>query len=55
MEVNVLNGSIQDKRALERSTADNVSLKANLDYVAMMTNVDIPVETEVDSNVVSEN
>lgn len=55
MQIIIIKGDIRDKRALERSTADNVSLKSNLDYVAMMTNVDIPVETEVDSNVVPEN
>lgn len=54
MEVNVLNGSIQDKRALENAAATNATLKANLDYVAMMADVDIPTEGD-ENNVVPEN
>ena len=54
MEIIINNGSIADKRALENANADNVMLKANLDYVAMMTNVDIPTEG-VENNVVPEN
>ena len=54
MEIIINNGSIADKRALENANADNAALKANLDYVAMMADVDIPAEG-VENNVVPEN
>ena len=42
-------GNIREKRALEKSLADNATAKANIDYIAMMTEVDIPSEQEGDS------
>ena len=54
MEIIINTGSIADKRALENANADNAMLKANLDYVAMMANVDMPTEG-VENNVVPEN
>jgi|GEM_PF-3990067 len=54
MQIIIIKGDIRDKRALENAAAANATLKANLDYVAMMTDVEIPTE-EGDENVVSEN
>ena len=54
MEVVINQGSIADKRALEKAIADNATMKANLDYVAMMADVDIPTEGG-ENNVVPEN
>ena len=54
MEAVINRGPIKDKRALEKAIADNAALKANLDYVAMMADVDIPAEG-VENNVVPEN
>lgn len=50
MEVIVNKGSVKDKRALENATADNAAMKANLDYVAMMSNVDILTSEEDSTN-----
>ena len=50
MEVIINQGSIADKRALEKAIADNETLKANLDYVAMMSNVDILTSEEGNVN-----
>lgn len=47
-------GSIRDKRALEKSMADNAAAKANIDYIAMMADVDIPTEGDADDGVVPE-
>lgn len=46
--------NIRDKRALEKSKADNATAKANIDYIAMMTEVDIPTEGDADNGVVPE-
>ena len=54
MEVVIHQGSIKDKRALENAAAANATLKANLDYVAMMADVDIPTGGG-ENNVVPEN
>ena len=54
MQIIIVKGDIRDKRALENATATNATLKANLDYVAMMADVDIPTEG-VENNVVPEN
>lgn len=51
MEIIINNGSIADKRTLDNANADNAMLKANLDYVAMMASIDIPTETEDDTDV----
>jgi hypothetical protein len=50
MEVVVNQGSIADKRALEKASADNAAMKANLDYVAMMADVDIVTTEGADTN-----
>ena len=56
MDVHIFNGDIKDKRLLEKSASDNAALKANLDYVAMMAEVDLPNEGgEDDVSMVSEN
>lgn len=55
MEIITKKISIREKREMENTIADNATLKANLDYVAMMANIDIPSESEVTNNVVSEN
>ena len=44
MEVIRNTTNIAEKRADERINADNTKLKANLDYVAMMTDVEIPTD-----------
>ena len=44
MEVIRNTTNIAEKRAAERINADNTKLKANLDYVAMMTDVEIPTD-----------
>ena len=54
MEIIVNKGSVKDKRALENAAAANATLKANLDYVAMMADVDIPTGGG-ENNVVPEN
>ena len=54
MKIIINNGSIADKRTLENANADNALLKANLDYVAMMADVDIPTKGG-ENNVVPEN
>lgn len=46
MEIQKSQVTIPEKRMMERSEAENATLKANLDYVAMMTDVEIPVEDE---------
>lgn len=46
MEVIRNTNNIAEKRAAERINADNANLKANLDYVAMMADIDIPTEEE---------
>lgn len=38
--------TIQEKRGLERNLAENAKLKATLDYVALMSDIDIPTEDE---------
>ena len=38
------NGNIAEKRATERINAENTKLKANLDYVAMMADIEIPTD-----------
>lgn len=52
MEIIKNKESIIDKRALERTVAENAQLKANLDYVAMMSDINIPTEdtSEVTNN-----
>lgn len=50
MEVVINQGSIKDKRALEKARADNAALQAKLDYVAMMVNVDIVTTEGADTN-----
>ena len=51
MEVKVIVGSIEDKRKLEYEEAANVRLKADLDYVAMMSDINIVTdESEVATN-----
>lgn len=50
MDVIINQGSIADKRALEKATADNAVAKANLDYVAMMASIDIPSTQEDNTN-----
>jgi hypothetical protein len=50
MEVVVNQGSIADKRELEKASADNAAMKANLDYVAMMADVDIVTTEGADTN-----
>lgn len=40
------------RRRLERLQAEIENQKAKTDYIAMMTDVDIPVEEEGDGNVV---
>ena len=54
MQIIIIKGDIRDKRALENAAATNATLKANLDYVAMMADVDIPPEGG-ENSVVSEN
>ena len=54
MQIIIIKGDIRSKRALENAAAANATLKANLDYVAMMADVDIPTEGG-DNNVVPEN
>ena len=54
MEVTIFTGSIQDKRKLEKANADNAMLKAIIDYVAMMSDIDVPAMAEGENNVVSE-
>lgn len=46
MEVIRNTGNIAEKRVSERINADNAKLKANLDYVAMMADIEIPTEEE---------
>ena len=46
-------GKIKEKRALEKAMADNATAKANIDYIAMMTEVDIPAEGDADNGLVS--
>ena len=56
MQIIIIKGDIRDKRALENAAAANATLKANLDYVAMMAEVDLPNEGgEDDVSMVSEN
>jgi hypothetical protein len=38
--------NIEDKRKIANAAADAVKLKANIDYLAMMSDIDIPVEDE---------
>ena len=45
-EVIRTNGNVQERRILERTAAENAQLKANLDYVAMMSEIDIPTDDE---------
>lgn len=40
------NMDIQEAVALENARAENEKLQANLDYVAMMTDIEIPTEEE---------
>ena len=54
MQIIIVKGDIRDKRDLENATATNETLKANLDYVAMMADVDMPTEVG-ENNVVPEN
>lgn len=42
--------SIKDARTLEDLKAQNEKLMANIDYVAMMADVDIPTEDEEGQN-----
>lgn len=42
---------IADQRAFEQLQAENERLMANIDYVAMMADIDIPTEEEVSENV----
>lgn len=46
-------GKIKEKRALEKAVADNATAKANIDYIAMMVDVDIPSEGDNENDVVS--
>ena len=46
MEVIRNTTNIAEKRAAERINADNAKLKATLDYVAMMADIEIPTEEE---------
>ena len=39
---------------MTRGNADNATAKANIDYIAMMTNVEMPTEGDADNGVVSE-
>lgn len=39
-------GSVADKKEIERLTAENEKLQARLAYVAMMTDVDLPEDEE---------
>lgn len=45
--------NIRDKRALEKSKADNATAKANIDYLAMMADIDIPAEGDNENDMVS--
>lgn len=44
MEIIRSKSDIATQRSTERINADNTKLKANLDYVAMMTDVEIPTD-----------
>lgn len=46
-------GNIREKRALEKSTADNAAIIANIDYLAMMADIDIPAEGDNENDMVS--
>lgn len=37
-------------RSMDRISAENAKLKASLDYVAMMSDVDIPTDEESEAN-----
>lgn len=37
---------LQEKAALENATADAAKIAANLDYIAMMADIEIPTEDE---------
>ena len=55
MQIIIVKGDIRDKRALENATATNATLKANLVYVAMMADVELPDEGGEGNVMVSEN
>jgi hypothetical protein len=46
MEIIRSKSDIATQRSTERINADNTKLKANIDYLAMMSDIDIPVEDE---------
>lgn len=46
MKITKLIMSLRDKALLENSVADAEKNKANIDYIAMMSDIEIPTEEE---------